>query len=185
MRTSHKPNFSQIRPSGDEIWQLPVPKVQVWNGWTWPSGFFAYMSPIRVDSVVFGLTRTDCTFFLTNHSAEISILISYQIRFRLFDVWPQSHSTIEPYILCLFFKFLLLYLSHRLSKMSKNYTLGTWIYHFSGRVHPIWLKFGLWVGLLFLIGFIEVKKTLGQLQPFQIWTLGTGSCHISSPDGPI
>ena len=63
MRTSHKANFSRIGPSGDEIWQLPVPKVQVWNGWTWPSGFFAYMSPIRVDSVVFGLTRTDCTFF--------------------------------------------------------------------------------------------------------------------------
>ena len=114
MRTSHKPNFSRIGLSGDEIWQLPVPKVQVWNGWTWPSGF------------------------------------------------PSG-----------------------LSKMSKNYTLGTWIYHFSGRVHLIWLKFGLWVGLLFLIGFIEVKKTLGQLQPFQTWTLGTGSCHISSPDGPI
>ena len=29
------------------------------------------------------------------------------------------------------------------------------------------------------------KKDARQLQPFQIWTLGTGSCHISSPDGPI
>ena len=32
MRTSHKPNFTPIGASADEIWQLQAPRVQVLGG---------------------------------------------------------------------------------------------------------------------------------------------------------
>ena len=39
IRTSHKPNFSQIGQKMAEIWQIPVSRVQVWSGWSKHVGF--------------------------------------------------------------------------------------------------------------------------------------------------